>query len=64
MDFEKVKTKLAEAYNATQNLQIQPTKDNIDILSLIMHNLDEAFGMLEEAQAEAAAKEEEKKEEE
>ena len=50
MDIGSVKQKLAEAFAATQNLQIQPTKQNVDMLSIIMRNLDEAFAELESAE--------------
>lgn len=62
MDFEAVKERLAEAYTAVQNLQIQPTKVNVELLSQIMRNLDESYAALEKAQSTdaAGAKEEEK----
>ena len=47
MDIEKAKIRLAETFTLVQNLQLQPTKHNVDILSTIMRNLDEAFGELE-----------------
>ena len=48
MDKEVAKNKLAEAYAAVQNLQIQPTKTNIELLTIIMRNLDETFAMIEQ----------------
>lgn len=64
MDFEAVKQKLAEAFNATQNLELQPTKHNVDLLSVIMRNLDESFGILMTAQNAPEPTEEKEKEEE
>lgn len=48
MDKEKAKGKLAEAFAATQNLQIQPTKNNVELLTIIMRDLDEVFAMIEQ----------------
>lgn len=62
MDFETIKQKLSEAFNATQNLELQPTKRNVDLLSIIMNNLSEAFGIIENTQRDAETAE--KKEEE
>lgn len=62
MDFASVKQKLAEAYTATQNLELQPTKHNVDILSSILSNLDESYSELAKAEAEASAKTEETEE--
>lgn len=69
MDFETIKQKLAETYAAVENLNIQPTKGNVDMLSVIMNNLSEAFNIIENTQrdAESAQKDAataEKKEEE
>ena len=64
MDFEAVKQKLAEAFNAAQNLELQPTKHNVDILSVIMRNLDESYAILMAAQNAPAEPTEEKEKEE
>ena len=48
MDRNKAKNKLAEAFAAVQNLQIQPTQTNVELLSIIMKNLDNVFAMLEQ----------------
>ena len=61
MDFEKAKEKLVQAFSALQNLQIQPTKNNVEILTLVMNNIDEVYGFIDSIKIED--KEEEKKEE-
>ena len=63
MDFENVKQKLSDAYTAVQNLQIQPIKGNIDLLSAILNNLGEAFAIIENTERDAKSAEEKKEEE-
>ena len=50
MNYEELKQKLAEAFAATQNLQLQPSKTNVDLLALILRNLDEVYGEIKEAE--------------
>lgn len=50
MEYGTMKTRLAEAYAATQNLQIQPTKHNIDLLTVILRNLDAVFTEIEKGE--------------
>lgn len=52
MDYEKAKHALAEAFAAAQQLDIQPTKKNVDILGLIYSRMDDAFEIIDRAQAE------------
>lgn len=65
MNFDSAKEKLSEAFTAAQNLQIQPTKPNVDCLSTILDNLSTVFEFLEQLKQEKAdrATIEEKKEE-
>lgn len=62
MNFEAIKQKLVDAFSATQNLELQPTKHNVDLLSAIMNSLSEAFDGIESMGKDAAAKEETKEE--
>ena len=62
MNFEAIKNKLADAFAATQNLELQPTKHNVDLLSTIMNSLSEAFNGIESMEKDAAEKEETKEE--
>lgn len=71
MDYETAKNKLAEAYASIQNMQIQPTDQNINIMALVMRNMSQVFDFLDVEQSRQAVlsaelnkpKETEKKEE-
>ena len=62
MDFEAVKKKLAEAFAATQNLEVKPTRNNVDMLSVIMRDLDDAYAIIENTERDAEATAEKKEE--
>ena len=60
MDFNGAKDKLAEAFSVMQNLQVQPTKPNVDIISLVLNNLEAVFNFLNGEQAKVPEEEEKK----
>ena len=62
MNYEEMKQQLAEVYSAAQQLQIQPTRQNVEIIGLILKNLDAVYGALCAEQQKAAATTEEKQE--